>query len=87
LYLTPRGEADSVKTPPTSAPLIAPLAADKDLGTVRVCRQQPFATRPLHPEERGSRSWWRRLIDTIRFGSLKAEPCPCPSVLERSYSR
>jgi serine-type D-Ala-D-Ala carboxypeptidase (penicillin-binding protein 5/6) len=71
LYITlPRGEADSVKTAADITPrLIAPLALDANLGTLRVfAGNQSLATLPLHPlKEVAAGGWWRRLIDTIRL--------------------
>jgi D-alanyl-D-alanine carboxypeptidase (penicillin-binding protein 5/6) len=71
LYLTlPRGQADAVKTATDVQPrLIAPLAADADLGTVRVLAgTETLATKPLHPlKPVAAGGWWRRLIDTIRL--------------------
>ena len=71
LYITlPRGEADSIKTAADVPPrLIAPLALDASLGTLRVfAGNQTLATLPLHPlKEVAAGGWWRRLIDTIRL--------------------
>jgi serine-type D-Ala-D-Ala carboxypeptidase (penicillin-binding protein 5/6) len=71
LYITlPRGESDNVKTAAdVQARLIAPLAADADLGTLHVfVGTQTLATKPLHPlKPVASGGWWRRLIDTIRM--------------------
>jgi serine-type D-Ala-D-Ala carboxypeptidase (penicillin-binding protein 5/6) len=71
LYITlPRGEADSIKTAADVPPrLIAPLALDANLGTLRVfAGNQTLATLPLHPlKEVAAGGWWRRLIDTIRL--------------------
>src|ERR1700723_1274827 len=71
LYITlPRGEADSMKTAADVPPrLIAPLALDANLGTLRVFTgNQTLATLPLHPlKEVAAGGWWRRLIDTIRL--------------------
>jgi D-alanyl-D-alanine carboxypeptidase (penicillin-binding protein 5/6) len=71
LYITlPRGEADSIKTATDVQPrLIAPLAVDANLGTLRVfAGNQILATQPLHPlKEVAAGGWWRRLIDTIRL--------------------
>ena len=71
LYITlPRGEADSIKTVADVQPrLIAPLAVDANLGTLRVfAGNQILATQPLHPlKEVAAGGWWRRLIDTIRL--------------------
>ena len=70
LYLTlPRGQTD-VKTNADILPkLIAPLAADANVGTLRVMLgNQVVATPPLHPlKPVASGGWWRRLIDTIRL--------------------
>jgi D-alanyl-D-alanine carboxypeptidase (penicillin-binding protein 5/6) len=71
LYITlPRGQADGVKTATEVQPrLIAPLALDANLGTLRVfAGNQTLATLPLHPlKEVAAGGWWRRLIDTIRL--------------------
>ena len=71
LYITlPRGEADGIKTAADVQPrLIAPLALDANLGTLRVfAGTQTLATLPLHPlKEVAAGGWWRRLIDTIRL--------------------
>ena len=71
LYITlPRGEADGIKTAADVPPrLIAPLALDANLGTLRVfAGNQTLATLPLHPlKEVAAGGWWRRLIDTIRL--------------------
>ena len=71
LYITlPRGEADGIKTAVDVQPrLIAPLALDANLGTLRVfAGNQTLATLPLHPlKEVAAGGWWRRLIDTIRL--------------------
>jgi D-alanyl-D-alanine carboxypeptidase (penicillin-binding protein 5/6) len=70
LYITlPRGVA-GIKTAAEVQPrLIAPLALDANLGTVRVfAGNQTLATLPLHPlKEVAAGGWWRRLIDTIRL--------------------
>jgi D-alanyl-D-alanine carboxypeptidase (penicillin-binding protein 5/6) len=71
LYVTlPRGEADGIKTATDVQPrLIAPLALDANLGTLRVfAGNQTLATLSLHPlKEAAAGGWWRRLIDTIRL--------------------
>ncbi len=71
LYMTvPRGEADGIKTVADVLPrLIAPLALDANVGSVRVLSgTQTLATVPLHPQQAVSAGgWWRRLIDTIRL--------------------
>ncbi len=70
-YITlPRGQADAVKTATDVQPrLIAPLALDANLGTLRVfAGNQTLATMPLHPlKSVAAGGWWRRLIDTIRL--------------------
>jgi len=70
LYLTlPRGHADFSTATDVQPKIIAPLAADASVGSVRVISGgQTVATLPLHPlspVEAGG--WWRRLIDTIRL--------------------
>ncbi len=71
LYMTvPRGEADGIKSVADVLPrLIAPLAADANVGSVRVLSgSQTLATVPLHPLNAvPAGGWWRRLIDTIRL--------------------
>src|SRR3984957_8441441 len=71
LYMTlARGQADGIKTAAEVQPrLIAPLALDANLGTLRVfAGNQTLATLPLHPlKEVAAGGWWRRLIDTIRL--------------------
>jgi D-alanyl-D-alanine carboxypeptidase (penicillin-binding protein 5/6) len=71
LYITlPRGEADGIKTATDVQPrLIAPIAPDAALGSVRVfAGGQTYATLPLHPLKGvPAGGWWRRLIDTIRL--------------------
>jgi D-alanyl-D-alanine carboxypeptidase (penicillin-binding protein 5/6) len=71
LYITlPRGQADGIKTATEVQPrLIAPLALDANLGTLRVfAGNQTLATLALHPlKEVPAGGWWRRLIDTIRL--------------------
>jgi serine-type D-Ala-D-Ala carboxypeptidase (penicillin-binding protein 5/6) len=70
LYLTlPRGQSE-VKTAVEVKPrLIAPLAPDADVGSLRVLAGgQTLATMPLHPLKAvAPGGWWRRLIDTIRL--------------------
>jgi D-alanyl-D-alanine carboxypeptidase (penicillin-binding protein 5/6) len=70
-YITvPRGQADAVKTATDVRPrLIAPLALDANLGTLRVfAGSETLATMPLHPlKSVAAGGWWRRLIDTIRL--------------------
>ena len=71
LYVTlPRGEADAIKTATEVQPrLIAPIAVDATLGTLRVFSgSQTLATKPLHPlQPVAAGGWWRHLIDTIRL--------------------
>jgi D-alanyl-D-alanine carboxypeptidase (penicillin-binding protein 5/6) len=71
LYITlPRGEAGSIKTAADVPPrLIAPLALDTIVGSVRVfAGSQTLATLPMHPQKSvAAGGWWRRLIDTIRL--------------------
>jgi D-alanyl-D-alanine carboxypeptidase (penicillin-binding protein 5/6) len=49
--------------------LIAPIAADANVGSVRVLSgNQTLATVPLRPVQPvAAGGWWRRLIDTIRL--------------------
>jgi D-alanyl-D-alanine carboxypeptidase (penicillin-binding protein 5/6) len=71
LYLTlPRGEAARIKTVADVQPrVIAPLALDSTLGSLRVfAGSETLATLPLHPlKPVAAGGWWRRLIDTIRL--------------------
>jgi D-alanyl-D-alanine carboxypeptidase (penicillin-binding protein 5/6) len=70
LYITlPRGDAGIKTTTEVQPRLIAPLALDANLGTLRVVDGgQTLATLPLHPlKEVPAGGWWRRLIDTIRL--------------------
>jgi len=71
LYLTiPRGQANDIKTNIDLEPkLIAPLALDATVGTLRVVAgSETLATLPLHPLKADpAGGWWRRLIDTIRL--------------------
>jgi D-alanyl-D-alanine carboxypeptidase (penicillin-binding protein 5/6) len=71
LYITlPRGGAGGIGTATDVKPrLIAPLASDADVGSLRVfAGNQTLATIPLHPlKEVAAGGWWRRLIDTIRL--------------------
>ena len=74
LYVTlPRGQANDIKTAVDLQPrLIAPLAANAEVGQLRVyAGSTTLATLPVHPlgaVEAGG--WWRRLIDTIRLWFL-----------------
>jgi D-alanyl-D-alanine carboxypeptidase (penicillin-binding protein 5/6) len=74
LYITlPRGTAD-IKTAADVQPrLIAPLALDATVGSLRVfAGGQTLATLPLHPlKDAPAGGWWRRLIDTIRLWFAK----------------
>jgi D-alanyl-D-alanine carboxypeptidase (penicillin-binding protein 5/6) len=70
LYLTvPRGHSDVKTTVDVMPKLIAPLAADANLGTVHVFNgTEAVATLPLQPlKPVAAGGWWRRLIDTIRL--------------------
>ena len=71
LWLTlPRGQAADLKTAVQITPrLIAPLAADADVGQLQITAgSQTVATVPVHPlKPVASGGWWRRLIDTIRL--------------------
>jgi len=71
LYVTvPRGGAEGLKTAADVQPrLIAPLAVDATVGSLRVFTGgQTLQTIPLHPLENvAAGGWWRRLIDTIRL--------------------
>jgi D-alanyl-D-alanine carboxypeptidase (penicillin-binding protein 5/6) len=70
LYITlPRGDA-GIKTAADVQPrLIAPLALDSAVGSLRVFEGgQTLTTLPLHPlKDVPAGGWWRRLIDTIRL--------------------
>jgi len=71
LYVTlPRGGAEGLKTAADVQPrLIAPLAVDAAVGSLRVFTGgQTLQTIPLHPLKNvAAGGWWRRLIDTIRL--------------------
>jgi D-alanyl-D-alanine carboxypeptidase (penicillin-binding protein 5/6) len=70
LYITlPRGHADISTATEVQPKIIAPLAADANVGSVRVISGgQTVATLPLHPlQPVAAGGWWRRLIDTIRL--------------------
>ncbi len=70
LYITlPRGQSDSKTTTDVLPRLIAPLAADANVGSVHVVAGgQVVTTQALHPlEPVAAGGWWRRLIDTIRL--------------------
>ena len=71
LYITmPRGGAEGLKTAADVQPrLIAPLALDATVGSLRVFTGgQTLQTIPLHPlKSVAGGGWWRRLIDTIRL--------------------
>ncbi|HEY4446517.1 MAG TPA: D-alanyl-D-alanine carboxypeptidase family protein [Steroidobacteraceae bacterium] len=75
LYMTlPRGTAD-IKTAADVQPrLIAPLAPDATVGSLRVfAGGQTLTTLPLHPlKDVPAGGWWRRLIDTIRLWFARA---------------
>jgi D-alanyl-D-alanine carboxypeptidase (penicillin-binding protein 5/6) len=70
LYITvPRGSAD-IKTAADVQPrLIAPVAPDMAVGSLRVfAGSQTLSTVALHPlKSVAAGGWWRRLIDTIRL--------------------
>ena len=69
-YITlPRNHADISTATDIQPKIIAPLAADANVGSVRVINAgQTVATLPLHPLSAvESGGWWRRLIDTIRL--------------------
>ena len=70
LYITlPRGDA-GIKTAADVQPrLIAPLALDAAVGSLRVfAGGQTLTTLPLHPLKNvPAGGWWRRLIDTVRM--------------------
>src|SRR3984957_6276521 len=71
LYIpVPRGGAEGLKTAADVQPrLIAPLAMDATVGSLRVFTGgQTLQTIPLHPLKNvAAGGWWRRLIDTIRL--------------------
>jgi D-alanyl-D-alanine carboxypeptidase (penicillin-binding protein 5/6) len=70
LYITlPRGASDVKTAADVQARLIAPLALDTAVGSLRVfAGSQTLATLPLHPLKNvPAGGWWRRLIDTIRL--------------------
>jgi D-alanyl-D-alanine carboxypeptidase (penicillin-binding protein 5/6) len=70
LYITlPRGQTDVKTVTDVQPKLIAPLAADANVGLARVfAGGETLATAPLHPlQPVAAGGWWRRLIDTIRL--------------------
>jgi D-alanyl-D-alanine carboxypeptidase (penicillin-binding protein 5/6) len=70
LYITlQRGQSDVKTVTDVQPKLIAPLAADASVGSVRVfAGGEALATVPLHPlQPVAAGGWWRRLIDTIRL--------------------
>jgi serine-type D-Ala-D-Ala carboxypeptidase (penicillin-binding protein 5/6) len=70
LYITlPRGQTDVKTVIDVQPKLIAPLAADASVGSVRVfAASETLATVTLHPlQPVAAGGWWRRLIDTIRL--------------------
>jgi D-alanyl-D-alanine carboxypeptidase (penicillin-binding protein 5/6) len=70
LYLTlPRGQSDLKTAADVQPRLIAPLATDAAVGSLRVLAGgETLATVPLHPlKPVDAGGWWRRLIDTIRL--------------------
>jgi serine-type D-Ala-D-Ala carboxypeptidase (penicillin-binding protein 5/6) len=71
LYITvPRSESNDIQTAVDLTPrLIAPLAADADVGQLRVfTANHPLATMPVHPLASVAQGgWWRRMIDTIKL--------------------
>jgi D-alanyl-D-alanine carboxypeptidase (penicillin-binding protein 5/6) len=70
LYITVARGQSEVKTALEVQPkLIAPLAADANVGTLRVLSgSQVVASAALHPlQPVAAGGWWRRLIDTIRL--------------------
>jgi D-alanyl-D-alanine carboxypeptidase (penicillin-binding protein 5/6) len=69
-YITlPRSRSEISTAVDVQPKLIAPLAADANVGSVRVINAgQTAATLPLHALSAvESGGWWRRLIDTIRL--------------------
>jgi D-alanyl-D-alanine carboxypeptidase (penicillin-binding protein 5/6) len=71
LYLTlQRDESGNIKTAiDIQKRLIAPLAADSNVGQLRVyAGSHTLTTVPMHPlHSVAAGGWWRRLIDTIRL--------------------
>jgi D-alanyl-D-alanine carboxypeptidase (penicillin-binding protein 5/6) len=70
LYMTLARGQSAVNTVVDVMPkLIAPLAADANVGTLRVFSGgKSVATVPLQPlKQVPAGGWWRRLIDTIRL--------------------
>lgn len=70
LYMTlARGQSDVKTTVEVQPKLIAPLAADANVGTVHVFSgTKELTTVALHPLKAvAAGGWWRRLIDTIRL--------------------
>jgi len=69
-YITlPRAHSDISTATDVQPKIIAPLAADATLGSLRVISGgETVATLPLHPLSAvAAGGWWRRLIDTIRL--------------------
>jgi D-alanyl-D-alanine carboxypeptidase (penicillin-binding protein 5/6) len=69
-YITlPRAHSDVSTATDVQTKIIAPLAADAAVGSLRVISGgQAVATLPLHPLSAvDAGGWWRRLIDTIRL--------------------
>jgi serine-type D-Ala-D-Ala carboxypeptidase (penicillin-binding protein 5/6) len=70
LYMTlARGQSDVKTTVEVNPKLIAPLAADANVGTLHVFNgTKELTTEALHPlKPVAAGGWWRRLIDTIRL--------------------
>ena len=71
LYVTvPRGLGGDIRTAiDLQQRLIAPLAAETNVGQLRVfAGGQTIETVPVHPLSNvAAGSWWRRLIDTVRL--------------------
>jgi len=65
----PRAHSDVSTAIDVQPKIIAPLAADANVGSLRVISGgQTVATLPLHPLSAvDAGGWWRRLIDTIRL--------------------
>jgi D-alanyl-D-alanine carboxypeptidase (penicillin-binding protein 5/6) len=70
LYMTlPRGQSDVKTSIEVKPKLIAPLAADANVGTVHVLNGgKELTIVALHPLKAvAAGGWWRRLIDTVRL--------------------
>jgi len=83
LYITRAQRSGDIKTtvdvrPSSSRPCRTTTTRSPSRGR----RIADFGDRAVHPLTAVAQGgWWRRLIDTIRFGSRKLRTCRCPSVI------